>query len=152
MQLTEFIIIHILSICCLLDVSSTRSPPTATILPKIFFDPDKDSNDIFGLMSNDDMRGVAAILAKRTSRERMEIKISYSQLYGRNLKEDVAGKTKDEFHRLLKALLSPVPDYLIEEINWSLDQGKNWEYMSIICTSPGDLLKEMVYKYNNSEC
>ncbi|RZF45307.1 hypothetical protein LSTR_LSTR011123 [Laodelphax striatellus] len=120
---------------------------TPTIVARSTFDANKDSVAINKCISSKDIRGVALILASRTDKQRQQIKISYQQNYATSLEQELQGKTKKTFERLMNALLQPLPEFLARQIGWSLDQEKNWEYMSIICTSSGQMINQFVAQY-----
>ncbi|RZF38978.1 hypothetical protein LSTR_LSTR003721 [Laodelphax striatellus] len=99
------------------------------------------------LVSNNNLDGIAALLASKTNEQRQKIKIEYQQDYSHSLDQDLSGKTKKTYERLMDALLQPLPEFMARMINWSLEQSKNWLYMSIICTSSGELLKQIADAY-----
>ncbi|RZF45306.1 hypothetical protein LSTR_LSTR011122 [Laodelphax striatellus] len=137
--------------CCAPPVVPTTNttvaqPGVPTILSKPI-DVKQEAVNVNLFVSKKDMDGIAKLLAAKTNEQRQRIKVEYQQEYAHSLEEDVAGKTKKTFERLMEALLQPLPEFMARMINWSLNENKNWLYVSILCTSSGELIKQISDAY-----
>ncbi|XP_039292449.1 annexin A4 isoform X2 [Nilaparvata lugens] len=126
------------------------SPAQPAGVPTIFakqVDLKQQATYFNSLISQHKLDQMAIDLAKLTCEQRMQVKVEYTNAYSRSIEQDIDGKTKKTFMRLLYALIQPMPELMAATIDWSITQKQDFLYVSLICTTPADLLTQIANTY-----
>ncbi|XP_037919324.1 annexin B11 isoform X2 [Hermetia illucens] len=92
---------------------------TPTVVPAASFDPVKDANDLRKAMKGfgTDEDTLINIICRRSNEQRQEIHRQYKTHFGKDLIEDVKSETSGNFEKLLVALLRPIVEFYVAELN-----------------------------------
>ncbi|XP_068203994.1 annexin B11-like isoform X2 [Palaemon carinicauda] len=109
-----------------------------TVVPMTPLDPQSDAGILRRAIigSSVDSAAIISLLTNRSSDQRQEILHHYKHTFGHELRQDLKNVTSGDFQTVIMALMTPMNEYLAQEIHRALGSrgAKERTLIEILCT------------------
>lgn len=129
-----------------------------TVVPAELFNTIEDAHvlrrAIKGFGTDD--KTIINILARRTNLQRLQIANAYKTLFGKDLLKDFRSKLNGDFENLVIAMMTPIPDYYVKQLQEAMEGTQIDEdaLIEILCTKSNEEIRLINQSYqklcNNS--
>jgi len=125
-----------------------------TLEPHDHFDAHDDAEKLRKAMKGlgTDEKEIIKIMGKRTNIQRQRIAHAFKQEYGKDLKKELESETKGHFESLLKALATPMTEFLASQLHKAIHRGIGTDedcLIDILCTRTNEEINQIKEKYQH---